>query len=69
MRTKGIELLMPLQIYKDVAVCDGEIEIAGHIYHSDELGKYNQQNIVVREYKDELILLDKDCKYIGCITK
>lgn len=69
MRMKNIEWLIPEHDYRDVTVCDGKIEIAGHIYHSDELGKYNQQNIIVREYKDKLILFDKDCKYIGYITK
>lgn len=69
MRTKGIELLMPLQIYKDVAVCDGKIEIAGHIYHSEELEKYDQQNIIVREYETELIMFDMNLRYICSIDK
>ena len=69
MKTKGIEMLIPEHIYDDVTVHDGKIEVAGTVYQGEEFRQYNQQNIIVREYKDELILFDKNLKHIGEFAK
>lgn len=69
-RKKGCtKYLMPKEIYKGVPVHDGKIEIAGHVYQCNELAGYDQQEIVVREFENELCLHEKTGKLIASINK
>lgn len=69
MKKDYTKYLMPKSIYKDVFVHEGLIEIAGHTYRCDELVKYDQQEIIVREFDDEFALHEKTGIKIASINK